>query len=138
MNCLYPFRTKNKLKLHEKVCQKKKMKILWFLLMTQTEFNQCQKTDKTQFIIYADLKCLTKINDECKNNPWTSSTTKVGEHIPSGVWMSTILSFKNTENKHDVYKREHTMKIIKFKKKKNEVGNKGTAEIIWKCKSLFL
>ena len=104
--------------------------------MTLTEFNQCQKSDKTQFIIYADLKCLTEINDECKNNPWTSSTTKIGEHIPSGVWMSTILSFKSTENKHDVYKskkcrkkfceliREYTMGIIKFKKKKMKLVTK--------------
>ena len=52
--------------------------------------------------------------------------------------MSTISSFKNIENKHDVYRgkvcmkkfceslREHGMNIINFKKKKNEVINKSS------------
>ena len=50
--------------------------------------------------------------------------------------MSTILSFKSIENKHDVYRgkdcirtfceslREHAMKIINLKKKRNEIFNK--------------
>ena len=56
--------------------------------------------------------------------------------------MSTISTFKDIENKHNVYKGrecmkkncktliEHVMKIINFKKKKNAVINKRTAEII--------
>ena len=56
--------------------------------------------------------------------------------------MSTISSFRSIENKHDVYRskdcmkkfcefsREHAMKIINFKKKKNEVINKRAAGII--------
>ena len=48
-----------------------------------------------------------------------------------GFSMSTISSFRSIENKHDVYRgkdcmkkfceslREHAMKIINFKKKKN-------------------
>ena len=54
---------------------------------------------------------------------------KVSGHIPSGVSMSTISSFKSIESKDDVYRgkdcmkkfcqslREHAMKIINFKKK---------------------
>ena len=42
--------------------------------------------------------------DGCKNNAENSFTTKVGKHIPSGFPMSTILSFKSIENKHDVHK----------------------------------
>ena len=50
--------------------------------------------------------------------------------------MSTISSFKSIENKHDIYRgkdylkkfceslREDAMKIINFKKKKNEVIKK--------------
>ena len=61
--------------------------------------------------------------------------------------MSTIPSFKNIENKHDVYRgkdcmkkfreslREHAMNIINLKK--NEVINKNAAEIIGKCKHLL-
>ena len=48
------------------------------------EFNQYKKTDKTPFVIYANLECLTEKIDECKNHPDNSFATKVYEHIPSG------------------------------------------------------
>ena len=61
-------------------------------------------------------------------NPENSSTTKVGEHIPSGFSISAILSFKSMENKHNVFRGkncrknivniEHAMKIVNFKTKK--------------------
>ena len=63
--------------------------------------------------------------------------------------MSTILSFKSIENKHDVYRcknhikmfrkflREREKDIINFKKKKYEVINKQTVEIISKFKNLL-
>ena len=65
--------------------------------------------------------------------------------MPSGFSMSTISSFKCTENKHYVYRgkdclekfseslRKHAVKIIKFKKKNKEVVIKRAAGIIWKC-----
>ena len=67
--------------------------------------------------------------DGCKNNAEKSSTAKVGEYIPSGFSMSTILLFKDIENKHDVHRgrdcmkkfceslKEHFVKIMNFKKK---------------------
>ena len=94
------------------------------------EFNQYQKFDKAPFAIYAGLECIIEKIDGCKNNPENSSTTKVGEHIPSGFSMFTISSFSRIENKHDVcrgkdcmkkcceYLGEHAQKIINFKKKK--------------------
>ena len=78
-----------------------------------------------------------------KNNPENSSTTKSSDHISSGFSMSTISSFRSMEDKHDEYRgkdfmkkfceflREHAMKIINFRKKKNEVINKRAAGIIW-------
>ena len=69
-----------------------------------------------------------KIN-ECKNNPENSSITKVREHIPSNISISTISSLRSIENKHDVYRgsdymknfceslREHATKIILKRKK---------------------
>ena len=33
------------------------------------EFNQCQKSDKAQFIIHADLECIIEKTDGCKNSP---------------------------------------------------------------------
>ena len=47
------------------------------------EFNQYHKSDKTSFIIYADLKSLTVKIDGCKKNP---------EKL-----MSTILLLKHIE-----------------------------------------
>ena len=47
--------------------------------------------------------------DGCKNN---SSTTKLGEHTPSGFSMPTIASFKSIENEHDVYRIKDCMKNI--------------------------
>ena len=46
------------------------------------EFNQYQKSDKAPFILYADLECIIEKIDECKNNPGSSSATKVTEQIP--------------------------------------------------------
>ena len=82
------------------------------------KFNQYQKSDKAQFIFYADLECLIEKIDGCKNNPENSSTTKVVEHIPSSFSMSTISSFKNIENKHDIYRGKDYMK--KFWRRCNE------------------
>ena len=92
------------------------------------EFNQYQKSDKALFIIHVDLECLIKKIDGCKNNPENSSTTKVGEHVPSDFSMPAMSSFKSIENKHDVYRgkycmkkfcksfREHAMEIINYMK----------------------
>ena len=74
------------------------------------KFNQCQKSNKAPFIIYADLECLIEKTDGCLNNPENSSTIKVGEHITSGLSMSTISSFKSIENKHGVYRGKDCMK----------------------------
>ena len=63
------------------------------------EFDQCQRSDKPLFIIYADLECIIEKIDRCRNNPEISSTTKVSEHDPSGFSMSTISSFRGIENK---------------------------------------
>ena len=68
------------------------------------EFNQYQKSDNARFVFYADLEFLIEKIDGYKNNPENSSTGKVSEHIPSGFSMSTITSFENIENKHDIYR----------------------------------
>ena len=66
------------------------------------EFNQYQKSDKAPFIIYADLERLIENINGCKNNPEKSSTTKLDGHVPSGLSMSTISSFKSIENRNVV------------------------------------
>ena len=128
LNFLHSFATENKCESHKKVYEfcnvgmpSNDTKIL--------EFNHYQKSDKAPFVIYACLEYSIEKIDGYKNNPEISSTAKVSEHIPSGFSMSTISSFKGIENKHDVYRgkdcmkkfceslKEHTMKIINFKKK---------------------
>ena len=119
------------------------------------EFNKHQKSDEAPFTNYADLECLMKKTDGCKNNPENSFSKKVGEHIPSGFSVSIILSSKSIENKHNVYRgkncmkkfceslREHAMKIINFKKKKMKLLTEEQQEsyenakisYIWKNKS---
>ena len=129
LNCLYYFRTKNKLQSHKKVCENKYLcNVIMLSEGTEiSELNQYQKSDKASFIIYKDLECIIKNTDVCKNNPDNSYTTKVSKHILSGFLMSTLLSFKSIKNKHDVCRskdymknfceslREHTMKIIILK-----------------------
>ena len=105
MNFLHSFRTKSKLESRKKVS---KNTDFYNIVLPSEEtkilqFNQYQKFDKAPFIIYADLECLIERIDERKNNTENSSTTKLGEHIPSCFSMSTISSFKSMENKYDVY-----------------------------------
>ena len=92
LNCLHYFRTKNKLESYKRVCKNKGFcNVIITSKGTKTlGFNQYQKSDKAPFILYADLECLIKKIDGCKNNAENSSTTKVSEHIPSGFSMSTI------------------------------------------------
>ena len=54
--------------------------------------------DQAPFIIYADLECLIEKIGGSKNNPKNSSTSKLGEHIPSGFSMSIIWSFRGIKN----------------------------------------
>ena len=68
------------------------------------KFNWYQKSDKAPFIICVDLKCLIEKIAGCKNQPENSNKTKLDKHIPWSFSMSTILSCKIIENKHDVHK----------------------------------
>ena len=65
-------------------------------------FNKYRKSDKVPFVIHADLECLMKKIDGCKNNPEKTSTTKVSGHFLSDFSMSTISSFKDIENRYDI------------------------------------
>ena len=47
---------------------------------------------------------------DLKNNSENLVPRKVNEHIPPGFSMSTISSFKNMENKYDIYRGKDCMK----------------------------
>ena len=62
LNCLHSFRTENKLKSYEKLCQNKD----FFGIVMPAEKNkilkpnQYMKSDKMPYVIYADLESLIK------------------------------------------------------------------------------
>ena len=65
------------------------------------EFNQCHKSDKTSFIIYADLKSLTVKIDGCKKNPEKLSPTKVNEHNSIRFFNVDNIVTETHRNKHN-------------------------------------
>ena len=62
LNYFHSFRTKNKLESHKKVCENKNF--LNIVIPSENtkiqEFNQYQKSDKTPFIVYADLRVFNR------------------------------------------------------------------------------
>ena len=79
LNYLHSFRTKNKLRSHKKVCEKKDLcSVAMPSIDTKIlEFDQHRISDKAPFIIYADLESLIVKIDGCKNNPEKSSTRQM-------------------------------------------------------------
>ena len=77
-NCFHSYRTKERLKKHEKICKDhdyccakrsdKDLKIL--------KYNPGGKPLEVSFMIYADLKCLLGKIDTCQNDPKKSYTEK--------------------------------------------------------------
>ena len=97
------FCSQKNVKSHEKVCENKDF---CNVIITSEDtkilgFNQYQKSDKVQFIIYADLESIIEKIDGCKNNPENSSSTKASEHILNACNIF-ISSFRSMENKRDV------------------------------------
>ena len=77
-----------------------------------SQFNEYQKFNKVSFINYADLEFFTENIDGYKNNSKYLFETKVDEHIPSGYLISTKSSFKNRENRRDVYGGKDYIKMF--------------------------
>ena len=78
LDCLHSSKTKRNLKYHEKAY---KRKVFCGIVMPSekdsiSEYNQCMKSDKMPYIIYADIEFLMKEIYDCANNPENSSTTK--------------------------------------------------------------
>ena len=106
LNCFHSYRTHNKLKKHEKVCNnndychvdmpKEDEKIL--------KYNHGEKSLKAPFTIYADLECLLKKEQSHQNNPENSYTQRRAKHKPSGYSWSLICSFDETKNRYKIYR----------------------------------
>ena len=97
LSCIYSIATEDKHEFHKTVCGNKDFCNIVMLSKDNKnlEFNNYQISDKTPFIICADLEYLIEKIDGCTNNTEISSTTKVSEHILSAFSVSTILSFRS-------------------------------------------
>ena len=112
LNCLHSYRTKSKLKKHEKICKNHdscnlKMPDVGNNIL---ESKPGKKTLKHPFIIYADLECLLLKMNTCNNNPNMSYTTAKALHKPSGYSLLTLCSFDKSENKQTYYRERDCMK----------------------------
>ena len=157
LNCFHSYRTENKLNAHKKICENHDYCNIEMPSPSNNiiKYSQGEKSLELPFIIYADLECLLKKIDTCKNNPEISSTTKINQHVPSGYSIYTNCSFDKSNNKLSCYRGEdcmkrfckdlkkHATKIIDFKKKtiipltKEEEDNYNKENICYICKNDF-
>ena len=86
LNCLHSYRTKEKLKEHEKVCSNHDYCCLEMSNKYEKTLkcNSGEKSLKVPFMIYADFECLLKKIHSCQNDLEKSSTEKKTEHTLSG------------------------------------------------------
>ena len=85
LNCFQSYRTKNKLKKHENVCNDHDYCCVEMHNEDEIlKYNHGEKSLKAPPIIYADLECLFKKMYSCQNNPEKSYTEKKTKHTPSG------------------------------------------------------
>ena len=130
LNCFCSYRTENKLKKHEKVCENHDY---CYVEMPEEDnkiikYNHGENSMKVPFIIYGDLESLLEKMNTCHNNPKKPSTTKINKHTPTGYSLFTHCSFDTTKNKLDYYGgkncmknfcldlKEHATKILEKKK----------------------
>ena len=157
LNCFHAYRTKNKLETHKKICENHDY---CYVEMPNEDnkiikHNQGEKSMKSPFIIYTDLKCLLEKISTYYNDLEESLTTETNKHTPSGYSLFTHCSFDKTKNKLDCYRgedcmkkfckdlREHATKIINYEKKdmipltKKEEKNHIKQEVCYICKKEF-
>ena len=132
LNCLHSYKTKQKLKKHEKVCNNHN----YCYVKMSNEFQKIlkyhpvEKSLKFPFMINVDLESLPEKIDSCQNDPRKSSTEKKDKHKPSGYSRITCCSFDTSKNKQSYYRgkdcmeifckdlRHQAMKIVDYEKKK--------------------
>ena len=112
LNCFHSYRTLNKLKKHERVCNNHD-----YCHVDMPEegknilkYRHGVKSLKVPVIIYADLECLLKKKQRRQNNPKNSYTQRKAKHKPSGYSLSLICSFDETKNRRKFYRRKETIR----------------------------
>ena len=92
LNCFHSYRTLNKLKKHEKICNNHDY---CHIDMPEEDKNILKyspgdKLLKALFIVYVDLEGLLKKEQLCQSNAENSYTEKKAKHKPSGYSLSLI------------------------------------------------
>ena len=67
-----------------------------------------QKSKKAPFIIFSDLECLLKTNNDQNNDQ--NNSIAITNHIPCGYSMYTHCSFDSAKNNLDFYRGKYCMK----------------------------
>ena len=90
LNCFDSYKTHNKLKKHEMVCNNHDYcRVDMPKEHEKIKYLSGEKSLKVPFITYADLECLLKKARSCQNNPENSYTEEKIKHKPSGyAWCS--------------------------------------------------
>ena len=97
LNCFHSYRTLNKLKKHERICNNHDYcRIDMPKENEKIKYLPGEKSLKAPFIVYADLECLLEKMQYCQNNPKNSYTERKAKHEPSGYAWSLICSFDDT------------------------------------------
>ena len=112
LSCFYSYRTLNKLKKHERLCNdhdychvdmpKEGKNIL--------KYRSGDKSLKAPFMIYADLECLLKKEQSCQNNAKSFYTKRKAKHKLSGYSLSLNCSFDEINNRSKLYRRKDCIK----------------------------
>ena len=104
LNCFHSYRTLNKLKKHERVCNNHDYcRIDMPKEHEKIKYLPGEKSLKVPFIIYADLECLLKKVRFCQNNPENSYTEKKVKQKPSGYAWCSICFLTRQKNRHYFY-----------------------------------
>ena len=94
LNCFHSYRTLNKLKKHERVCNNHDYcRVDMPKEHEKIKYLPGEKSLKVPFIIYADLECLLKKVKSSQNNPKHFYIEKKVRHKPSGYTWCSICSF---------------------------------------------
>ena len=97
LNCLHACRTKNKLKMHEKLCLNNNYCQLKLPSVNnyKLKYKSDDKSKRTPHIIYGDLECLLKNNNDLENDLNSDNTYRFKEnlHVPSGYGLYLLRSY---------------------------------------------
>ena len=123
LNCFHSYRTYNKLKKHERVCNNHDYcRVDMPKEQEKTNCTPEENSLRAPFIIYTDLECLLKKVRSCQYNPENSYTEQKVKHKTSGYAWCSLCSFDKTKKKPYFFRKKGY--IEKFCKDLKELGTK--------------